>query len=196
MSIIPKTNFPLKKQVRENQKKQKGLVIWFTGLSGAGKTTIANIVDELLIANNNHSYILDGDVFREGLCSDLTFDKKDRIENLRRVKYIAAMFCDAGLACLVTFITPFKDDRKKVRALLEESYVEVYVKTSLEVAERRDPKGLYKKARKGLIKQFTGIDSPYEEPDNPELVLNTEKYSAQECAEKVYGHIKRKGFIN
>ena len=196
MSIIPKTNFPLKKKVRENQKKQKGVVIWFTGLSGAGKTTIANSVDELLIANNNHSYILDGDVFREGLCSDLTFDKKDRIENLRRVKYIAAMFCDAGLVSLVTFITPFKDDRKKVRALLGESYVEVYVKTSLKVAERRDPKGLYKKARKGLIKHFTGIDSPYEEPDNPELVLDTEKYSAKECAEKVYGYIKRKGFIN
>ena len=189
MSIIPKTNFPSKKQVRENQKKQKGVVIWFTGLSGAGKTTIANSVDELLIANNNHSYILDGDVFREGLCSDLTFDKKDRIENLRRVKYIAAMFCDAGLASLVTFITPFKDDRKKVRALLGESYVEVYVKTSLEVAERRDPKGLYKKARKGLIKHFTGIDSPYEEPQSPEIRLDAGHDTLEACANKVVEYL-------
>ena len=196
MSDIFTTSFSVKKQFREKQKKQKGVVVWFTGVSGAGKTTIANELDQLLIANNNHSYILDGDIFRSGLSSDLSFTKNDREENLRRIKYVAAMFCDAGIISLVTFISPFTADRQKVRDLLGESYIEVFVKTSLETAEKRDPKGLYKKARCGDIKNFTGIDSPYEEPKNPEIVLDTERVSAAECALELFKYLKNKNFVN
>ena len=195
MSDISRVNFSVKKQFREKQKNQKGVVLWFTGFSGSGKTTIANELDQLLIANNNHSYILDGDIFRSGLSSDLSFTKNDREENLRRIKYVAAMFCDAGIISLVTFISPFKKDRQKARDLVGENYIEVFVKTSLETAEKRDPKGLYKKARKGEIKNFTGIDSPYEEPQNPEIVLDTEKYSAPESALKVFAYLRNKKFV-
>ena len=195
MSDISRVNFSVKKQFREKQKNQKGVVLWFTGFSGSGKTTIANELDQLLIANNNHSYILDGDIFRSGLSSDLSFTKNDREENLRRIKYVAAMFCDAGIISLVTFISPFKKDRQKARDLVGENYIEVFVKTSLETAEKRDPKGLYKKARKGEIKNFTGIDSPYEEPENPEIVLDTEKYSAPESALKVFAYLRNKKFV-
>ena len=195
MSDIFRTNFSVKKQFREKQKNQKGVVLWFTGLSGAGKTTIANELDQLLIVNNNHSYILDGDIFRSGLSSDLSFTKNDREENLRRIKYVAAMFCDAGIISLVTFISPFQADRQKARDLLGENYVEVFVKTSLETAEKRDPKGLYKKARNGEIKNFTGIDSPYEEPQNPEIELDTEKNNAPESALKVFAYLRHKKFI-
>ena len=195
MSDISRVNFSVKKQFREKQKNQKGVVLWFTGFSGSGKTTIANELDQLLIANNNHSYILDGDIFRSGLSSDLSFTKNDREENLRRIKYVAAMFCDAGIISLVTFISPFKKDRQKARDLVGENYIEVFVKTSLETAEKRDPKGLYKKARKGEIKNFTGIDSPYEEPENPEIVLDTEKYSAPESAFKVFAYLRNKKFV-
>ena len=195
MSDISRVNFSVKKQFREKQKNQKGVVLWFTGFSGSGKTTIANELDQLLIANNNHSYILDGDIFRSGLSADLSFTKNDREENLRRIKYVAAMFCDAGIISLVTFISPFKKDRQKARDLVGENYIEVFVKTSLETAEKRDPKGLYKKARKGEIKNFTGIDSPYEEPQNPEIVLDTEKYSAPESALKVFAYLRNKKFV-
>ena len=195
MANISKASFSVKKQFREKQKNQKGAVLWFTGLSGAGKTTIANELDQLLIANNNHSYILDGDIFRSGLSSDLSFTKYDREENLRRIKYVAAMFCDAGIISLVTFISPFIADRQKARDLLGESYIEVFVKTSLETAEKRDPKGLYKKARCGGIKNFTGIDSPYEEPKNPEIVLDTERVSAAECALELFKYLKHKKFV-
>ena len=195
MVDILKTSFSVKKQFREKQKNQKGVVLWFTGFSGAGKTTIANELDQLLIANNNHSYILDGDIFRLGLSSDLSFTKNDREENLRRIKYVAAMFCDAGIISLVTFISPFQADRQKARDLLGHNYIEVFVKTSLEIAEQRDPKGLYKKARKGEIHNFTGIDSPYEEPEHPELVLDTEKRSSAECALTIFEYLKAKKFI-
>ena len=196
MSDISRVNFSVKKQFREKQKNQKGVVLWFTGFSGAGKTTIANELDQLLIANNNHSYILDGDIFRSGLSSDLSFTKNDREENLRRTKYVAAMICDAGIISLVTFISPFQADRQKARDLLGQNYIEVFVKTSLEIAEQRDPKGLYKKARKGEIHNFTGIDSPYEEPENPELVLDTEKRNSAECALAIFKYLKIKKFVN
>ena len=195
MPNISRASFSEKKRFREKQKNQKGVVVWFTGLSGSGKTTIANELDQLLIANNNHSYILDGDIFRSGLSSDLSFTKNDREENLRRIKYVAVMFCDAGIVSLVTFISPFKADRQKARDLLEENYIEVFVKASLETAEKRDPKGLYKKARKREIKNFTGIDSPYEEPQSPEIILDTEQFSAAECALKIFNYLKQKKFI-
>ena len=189
-------NFSVKKEFRDKQKNQRGVVLWFTGLSGAGKTTIANELDQLLIANNNHSYILDGDVFRNGLSSDLSFTKKDREENLRRIKYVAKMFCDAGIISIVTFISPFAADRKKARDLLGEYFIEVYIKTSLKIAEQRDPKGLYKRARNGEIQNFTGIDSPYEEPENPELVFDTEKHSPAECALAIFRYLKMKKFVH
>ena len=195
MPNISRASFSEKKRFREKQKNQKGVVVWFTGLSGSGKTTIANELDQLLIANNNHSYILDGDIFRSGLSSDLSFTKNDREENLRRIKYVAVMFCDAGIVSLVTFSSPFKADRQKARDLLEENYIEVFVKASLETAEKRDPKGLYKKARKREIKNFTGIDSPYEEPQSPEIILDTEQFSAAECALKIFNYLKQKKFI-
>ena len=170
-------------------------IVGIVGWKDSGKTTIANELDQLLIANNNHSYILDGDIFRSGLSLDLSFTKNDREENLRRIKYVAAMFCDAGIIALVTFISPFQADRQKARDLLGENYIEVFVKTSLETSEKRDPKGLYKKARRGEIKNFTGIDSPYEEPQNPEIVLDTENYNAPESALKVFAYLRQKKFV-
>ena len=188
--------FSVTKEIRERKKNQIGTVVWFTGLSGAGKTTIANELEKLLLNNDNHTYILDGDICRKGLSSDLHFDKKSREENLRRIRYVAAMFCDAGLITLVTFISPFKQDRAKARMLLEKHYIEVYVKVTLEIAEKRDPKGLYNRARKGEIRDFTGIDSPYEEPETPHLILDTEKSSANECALKVFRYLKERKFID
>ena len=161
-------------------------------MSASGKTTIANALDQQLTQNKNHTYILDGDVFRGGLSSDLAFDKKSREENLRRIRHVAELFCDAGIITLVTFISPFQSDRQKARNLLQERYVEIYVDISLEIAERRDPKGLYKKARNGEIKDFTGIDSPYEIPQNPELVLDSSKQSVSECATFFSAHVAKK----
>ncbi|RZP20729.1 MAG: adenylyl-sulfate kinase [Burkholderiaceae bacterium] len=188
-------DFSVNRKIRENQKNQKGVVLWFTGLSAAGKTSIANALETLLAKNNNHSYILDGDVIRKGLSSDLSFDKKSREENLRRIRHVAEMFCDAGIITLVTFISPFQSDREKARLLLKSSYVEIYVNTSLEIAEKRDPKGLYKKARNGEIKNFTGIDSPYETPQYSELVLDSSNKSVSECATQVFNYMLQKKYI-
>ena len=196
MSSIFKSTFSISNIVREKQKNQQGVVIWFTGLSAAGKTTIANEVDQLLIDNNNHTYILDGDIIRNGLSSDLQFDQLSRKENLRRIRHISEMFCDAGIVTLVTVISPFQADREKARLLLKGKYIEVYVKVSLEVAESRDPKGLYKKARAGQLENFTGIDSPYEPPEYAEIVLDTEKFNASECALKVFTYLRHLKFVN
>ena len=189
-------NFTVNQQIRERQKNQKAMVLWFTGLSASGKTTIANALDHLLTQNKNHTYILDGDVFRGGLSSDLAFDKKSREENLRRIRHVAELFCDAGVITLVTFISPFQSDRQKARDLLRKRYVEIYVNISLEIAEKRDPKGLYKKARNGEIKDFTGIDSPYEEPQNAELVLDSNDQSVSECANRVFQYMVKENFIS
>tara|TARA_A100000164_G_scaffold248381_1_gene221056 strand:+ start:204 stop:797 length:594 start_codon:yes stop_codon:yes gene_type:complete len=196
MSNIVKPDFSINREVREQQKKQKGVVLWFTGLSASGKTTTANELDKLLLQNHNHSYILDGDVFRSGLSSDLSFDKKSREENLRRIRHVAELFCDAGIVTIVTFISPFESDRQKARTLLKEKYIEIFVKVSLGVAEKRDPKGLYKLAREGKISNFTGISSPYEEPKNPEIELNTELSSPKDCAQMVFDYLKNKKLID
>ncbi len=196
MYKIDQPTFAINRQIREKQKNQKGVVLWFTGLSASGKTTIANALDHLLTQNNNHTYILDGDVFRAGLSSDLFFDRKSREENLRRIRYVAELFCDAGVITLVTFISPFESDRRKTRDLLQDRYVEIYVNVTIETAEKRDPKGLYKKARNGEIKDFTGIDSPYEEPLNPELVLDSKNQSVTKCAQKVFLYLARRHFIS
>ena len=195
MPNIIKPEFTVIRKNREIQKNQSGVVLWFTGLSAAGKTTIADLLDQMLLSNKNHTYVIDGDVMRSGLCSDLDFDKKSREENLRRMRYVAEMFCEAGLITIITLISPFRQDREKARLLLKDRFVEIYVKASLETLEKRDPKGLYALARKGEIENFTGISSPYEAPVNPEIELDTEQESAETCAEKIFAYLKDKQFV-
>lgn len=184
-NIVPQ-NFKITKLERALIKNQQPKVLWFTGLSGSGKSTIANLVEEKLHSSGKHCYILDGDNIRHGLNKDLGFTKSDRIENIRRISEVAKLMTDAGLIVLVTFISPFQKDRDFAKSLFEtDEFLEIYISTPLGVAEKRDPKGLYKKAREGLIKNFTGINSPYEIPTNPNLTIDTEKNTPQECAELV-----------
>ncbi|SEN54552.1 adenylylsulfate kinase /sulfate adenylyltransferase subunit 1 [Paracoccus alcaliphilus] len=174
------------------QKNQKARVVWFTGLSGSGKSTIANIVEKKLHALGKHTFLLDGDNVRHGLNRDLGFTDADRVENIRRVGEVARLMTDAGLIVLTAFISPFRSERQMVRDLMENGdFVEVYVNTPLDVAEERDVKGLYRKARSGQLKNFTGIDSPYEEPEHAEVVVNTVELSPEEAAEKVLEYILR-----
>ncbi|RJL21803.1 sulfate adenylyltransferase subunit CysN [Paracoccus siganidrum] len=173
-------------------KNQKARVVWFTGLSGSGKSTIANIVEKKLHAMGKHTFLLDGDNVRHGLNRDLGFTDADRVENIRRVGEVARLMTDAGLIVLTAFISPFRSERRMVRELMAEGeFVEVYVNTPLEVAEQRDVKGLYRKARSGQLKNFTGIDSPYEEPELAEVVVSTVDLSPEEAAEKVLEYILR-----
>ena len=167
-------------------KNQAPKVLWFTGLSGAGKSTIANEVEKRLNVMNRHTFLLDGDNVRHGLNKDLGFTEADRIENIRRVGEVAKLMADAGLIVLTAFISPFRAERDMVRAMLPEGeFVEVFVDTPLDVAEARDVKGLYKKAREGQLKNFTGIDSPYEAPLNPEIRVNTAEMTAEQAAEHI-----------
>ena len=160
-----------------------GGVVWLTGLSGSGKSTIAAELERSLLALGRSVWVLDGDKVREGLCSDLGFSPEHRKENIRRVAEVARLFADAGLICIVAFISPYRADRERARSLLPAGrFVEVYLSTPLEVCERRDPKGLYAKARAGLVKDFTGITAPYEPPLKAELELRTDKLSLEECA--------------
>lgn len=178
------------------QKKQRPCVLWFTGLSGAGKSTLANAVEALLFQKQHHSYLLDGDNIRHGLNKGLGFSDADRVENIRRIGEVAKLMADAGLITLTAFISPFRADRDLVRALFQgDEFIEIYVEAPLEVCEQRDPKGLYKKARAGEIKNFTGIDSRYEEPLRPELSINTARFSLEECAEQVVSYLESKGFL-
>ena len=186
----------IKREDRERVLNQKGLVLWFTGLSGSGKSTIANEVEYILNSMGYATYLLDGDNIRHGLNSDLGFSKKDRKENIRRISEVTKLFQDAGIITLVTFISPFKEDRNNARKLIPEGrFIEIYVKCSLETCETRDVKGLYKKAREGIIKDFTGISSPYEEPEKPEIILNTEKETLKESVDKVINYLKEKKLI-
>jgi len=181
---------------RCRQKSQKPCVLWFTGLSGSGKSTVANAVEALLFESNNHSYLLDGDNVRHGLNGDLSFSDDDRVENIRRIGEVAKLFADSGLIVLSAFISPFRSDRQQVRELLPEGqFIEVFVDTPLEVCEQRDPKGLYKKARAGDIKNFTGLDSPYESPQNPEVHLETATKDIEELAQEVVSYLKTNGFV-
>lgn len=165
------------REERAAQKKQKPCIVWLTGLSGSGKSTIANALEGELYTRGHHSYLLDGDNIRLGLNKNLGFSDADRTENIRRIGEVAKLFVDAGLIAITAFISPFRADRDLVRGLVAPGeFFEVYVKAPLEVCEQRDPKGLYKKARAGAIKQFTGIDSPYEEPLKPELVIDTAEH--------------------
>ena len=182
---------------RCQQKNQKPCVLWFTGLSGSGKSTVANAVESLLLENGNHSYLLDGDNVRHGLNKDQSFSEEDRVENIRRIGEVTKLFTDSGLIVLSAFISPFKDDRQQVRDLHEAgAFIEVFVDTPLEICEQRDPKGLYKKARAGDIKNFTGLDSPYEAPVTPEIHLNTDQQSVDELAQQVLQYLRDNGFIS
>ncbi len=172
-------------------------VLWFTGLSGSGKSTVANAVDKLLHELGCKTYLLDGDNVRHGLNGDLGFSDQDRVENIRRIGEVSKLFVDAGLLVSTAFISPFNADREMVRKLLaDKQFVEVYIDTPLEVCEQRDPKGLYKKARAGEIKNFTGIDSAYELPQQPEIHVKTAEQSIKECAEQVVNYLKDNGYIN
>ena len=174
------------KAARAAQKNQRGRVVWFTGLSGAGKSTIANLVEKRLHALGRHTYLLDGDNVRHGLNKDLGFTEEDRVENIRRVAEVAKLMVDAGLIVLTAFISPFRAERRMARELLEDGeFVEVYVETPIEVAEQRDVKGLYRKARAGQLKNFTGVDSPYEAPEHAEIVVDTTGMTAVEAAEAI-----------
>jgi bifunctional enzyme CysN/CysC len=184
------------KKMRASLKHQKPCVLWFTGLSGAGKSTIANLVEKRLAMMGRHTYLLDGDNVRHGLNKDLGFTEADRVENIRRVAEVARLMADAGLIVLVSFISPFRAERRMARALLEEGeFFEVFVDTPLEVAESRDPKGLYKKARRGELKNFTGVDSPYEAPASPEIHVDTTRLQPEEAAEHIFRHLSTKGVL-
>lgn len=181
---------------RALQKTQSPCLLWFTGLSGSGKSTISNMVDRKLYGHGAHSYLLDGDNVRHGLSKDLGFSNEDRVENIRRVGEVSKLFTDAGLIVISAFISPFRSDRLLVRNLMPEGeFIEVYVDAPLEVCEERDPKGLYKKARRGEIKNFTGIDSEYEPPQTPEIHLETATCSAEECAEKVWDYLIEESYL-
>ena len=179
------------KTMRAKAKGQKPFVLWFTGFSGAGKSTIANILEQKFYAMGLHSMLLDGDNIRHGLNRDLGFTDSDRVENIRRIGEVSKLMLEGGLITLVSFISPFSEDRAKVRNMLKaDEFIEIYVNTPLEVAEKRDDKGLYKKARAGKLKNFTGIDSPYEQPLKPEIIVDTVELSADEAAEKIVDFLK------
>ncbi|WP_145363588.1 adenylyl-sulfate kinase [Stratiformator vulcanicus] len=175
----------------------KGALLWFTGLSGAGKSTVANTVDHLLHQKGIHSFVLDGDNIRHGMNKNLGFSAEDRAENIRRIGEVGKLFVDAGIVTTTAFISPYRADRDAARALLDEGeFVEVYVKASLETCEDRDPKGLYKKARAGEIKGFTGIDDPYEAPENAEIVLDSDSKGIDELAGEVMTYLEEKGYFS
>ena len=186
----------LRKQDREKLLNQRGVVIWFTGLSGSGKSTIAHAVEEELYRRGHLSFVLDGDNIRHGLNKNLGFSPEDREENIRRIGEVAKLFADTGLITMTAFISPYRKDRDKNRHLLAEGeFIEVLTKVSLPEAEKRDPKGLYKKARAGEIKEFTGIDAPYEEPHNPEITIDTDKLDLEESAQMVIRYLEEKKII-
>ncbi|WP_343037719.1 adenylyl-sulfate kinase [Aromatoleum evansii] len=182
------------KTARAALKHQKPCVLWFTGLSGAGKSTVANLVEKKLHAQGYHTYLLDGDNVRHGLNKDLGFTEADRVENIRRVAEVAKLMVDAGLIVITAFISPFRAERQMARSLVaEDEFLEVFIDTPLEVAEGRDAKGLYKKARRGELKNFTGIDSPYEAPEAPDVRINTVTMSADEAATYLVLELQRRG---
>ncbi|MDH5444157.1 MAG: adenylyl-sulfate kinase [Gammaproteobacteria bacterium] len=182
---------------RENLKNHKSAILWFTGLSGAGKSTLAHAVEEKLHQLKCSTYVLDGDNVRHGLCGDLGFSEDDRKENIRRVGNVSKLFLEAGVIVLTAFISPFRSDRKLVRNMvLHGDFLEIYCNTPIEICEERDIKGLYQKARKGEIKNFTGISSPYEHPEKPELVVSTGEVELNECVEQVLRLLQERGILN
>ncbi len=184
------------KKDRQVRNKHKSAVLWFTGLSGSGKSTLSVALEKKLFDLGIHVYRLDGDNVRHGLNGNLDFSEKDRKENIRRVGEVAKLFVDAGILTLTAFISPYKQDRDWVRSILPNGeFIEIYMKASLEECEKRDPKGLYNKARTGAIKGFTGIDSPYEVPSSPEIIVDTEKLSIDQSVDKIVEYLKRNNYI-
>lgn len=184
------------KEQRSAQKKQKPCLLWYTGLSGSGKSTVANAVDALLFERGCHSYLLDGDNVRHGLNGDLGFSDEDRIENIRRISQVAKLFVDSGLIVSTAFISPFASDRAMASEMLEQGeFMEVYIDTPITICEQRDPKGLYKKARAGEIKDFTGVDSTYDIPTAPAIHVKTDEKSIKECAKQIVQHLIDNQFI-
>jgi bifunctional enzyme CysN/CysC len=185
------------KALRSQLKSQRPAVLWFTGLSGAGKSTIANLVEKKLAAMGRHTYLLDGDNVRHGLNKDLGFTEADRVENIRRVAEVARLMVDAGLIVMTAFISPFRSERAMARGQMADGeFIEIHVNTPLAVAEERDVKGLYKKARRGEIANFTGISSPYETPENPEIVVNTHTQTAEEAADQIIARLREIGVLH
>lgn len=184
------------KENRQQLKHHKSAIIWFTGLSGAGKSTISSALEKELFKKGIHTYRLDGDNIRHGLNKDLGFKQEDRKENIRRIGEVSKLLVDAGLLTLTAFISPYRADRDQVREMVEaDEMIEVYVKATLETCEARDPKGLYQKARNGEIKDFTGIDAPYEEPINPEIILDTNQLDITESVTLIMEYLENKGYI-
>ena len=189
-------NQSITKEKRLTLLNQKPCILWFTGLSGSGKSTIANAVELELFKRGRKTYLLDGDNVRHGLNKDLGFSEQDRIENIRRIGEVAKLFVDSGLIVLTAFISPFKSDRQIARSLVKyDEFIEVFIDTPLEVCEQRDPKGLYKKARDGAIKNFTGISSPYEAPEEPQIHIKTDEHSIQECVDIVINYLIKFGYV-
>lgn len=187
----------IKKESRQKLHGHESFIIWFTGLSGSGKSTIANALERKLHEKGNSTYLLDGDNIRHGLNKDLAFSKEDRMENIRRIGEVAKLFIDSGLIVLTAFVSPYHADRQLVRGLVEQKeFIEVFVDCSIETCEGRDPKGLYRKARAGEIKQFTGISDPYEVPQKPEIVVNSDQLSIDACAEIIYNYLIDHGYVN
>jgi len=171
-------------------------VLWFTGLSAAGKSTIAHGVEKKLFGLGIRSYVLDGDNVRHGINSDLGFSREDRKENIRRIVEISKLLVDGGLIVLASFISPFKEDREYVRKCLSgDNFYEIYVKCSIQECQKRDPKGMYDKARKGIIKHYTGVSAPYEEPESPHLIIDTEKYDIADSIKLVLNYMDREGLL-
>ena len=180
---------------REKQNGHKGAVLWYTGLSGSGKSTVAQALQSKLYDSGCQTYVLDGDNVRHGLNKDLGFSPADREENIRRIGEVATLFCDAGILTGTAFISPYRADRDKAREIAGDSFIEIFVDCDLAICEERDPKGLYKKARAGEIPEFTGISAPYEAPENAELTINTGTQSLEECVETILAYLTGRGFI-
>jgi len=184
------------REEREQLLGHKGVVVWFTGLSASGKSVIAHEVESILHERGCLTYVLDGDNVRHGLNKNLGFSPEDREENIRRIGEVAKLFADAGILAMTAFISPYRVDRGKARKLLEDGrFIEVFVNCPVDICEERDPKGLYKRAKAGEIREFTGISAPYEAPENPEIVLNTDKLTIEESAQIVVSFLEQRGFI-
>jgi len=181
----------LSREERWGALKARGCTLWFTGLSGAGKSTLALALERELFAKGYQVYVLDGDNVRQGLNANLGFSPEDRAENIRRVGEVAALFADAGLITITSFISPYRADRKRARAAAKDRFHEIYIHAELDTCERRDPKGLYKRARRGEIPEFTGVSAPYEAPEAPELAVDTDSLSVEESVARIVGYVEK-----
>ncbi len=197
MSQVVWQNYQISRLDREQQNGHQGVVLWFTGLSGAGKSTVANALEQELVKRKVHSYLLDGDNVRHGLCADLGFSEADRTENIRRVGAVAGLMLDAGLVVLSAFISPYRAQRQAIKdSLPAGKFLEIFIATSLDVCEQRDVKGLYQKARRGEISHFTGISDPYEAPEHADLIIDTAQQSLEQSVEQLIALLTEKGVLS